>query len=109
MSKPYDPRDWFWIVAIAFRDAKGGVYVYYPPPKDRRKGETNAEWIARGISLGVPPDATDVTIIDAEIPARFVREPKRPTHPLHLGYQTEPGETSTPILDAFFALPRNMH
>lgn len=53
-------------IAIAYRDAKGGVCIYYPNPKDRQKGETEADWITRSMSRGIPSDAADVTMIDPD-------------------------------------------
>lgn len=51
-----------------------------------------------------PPEWADLVE-----PVGFIREQKRPTHTMHYGYRTEPGESQTPVLDAFFALPRNAH
>lgn len=53
-------------IAVAYRDAKGGVCIYYPNPKDRQPSESEADWIARSMARGVPSDATDITMIDPD-------------------------------------------
>lgn len=53
-------------IAIAYRDAKGGVCIYYPNPKDRRRGETQEAWIERSTARAIPSDATEVTMVDPD-------------------------------------------